>query len=223
MKIKQICLLALLTISACAPQQVNAITDYNAGVSDLVRFAFGDAPDMIKVAQCESGTRQFTSDGSLVRGGTKKNYVGIFQIDELIHRTSALNHGIDIYTASGNIAYARRLYDANGTAPWKGCLGSTPVIPKPTTGTSSGPITINMNIGMVNSQVLILQQTLNKLGFTVAASGPGSPGNETTMFGALTREAVKKFQCAKGIVCSGNESTTGFGRVGPTTRSFLAK
>lgn len=42
--------------------------------------------------------------------------------------------------------------------------------------------------------VLDLQRRLNKLGFTITKSGPGSPGNETDFFGNLTRLAVINFQ-----------------------------
>ena len=42
-------------------------------------------------------------------------------------------------------------------------------------------------------------------------------------FGALTRTAVKKFQCKYNIVCSGNENTTGYGLVGPKTRLKLTE
>ncbi len=40
----------------------------------------------------------------------------------------------------------------------------------------------------------------------------------TGYFGRLTRENVRRFQCDTMNVCSGSESTTGWGRVGPTTR-----
>lgn len=39
-----------------------------------------------------------------------------------------------------------------------------------------------------------LQQFLNAHGFVVAASGPGSPGNETNLFGSATRTALIRFQ-----------------------------
>jgi peptidoglycan hydrolase-like protein with peptidoglycan-binding domain len=48
-----------------------------------------------------------------------------------------------------------------------------------------------------------------------------APGNITGFFGALTRAAVQKFQCEQGIVCSGNEATTGFGIIGPKTLARL--
>ncbi|MBL7045493.1 MAG: peptidoglycan-binding protein [Parcubacteria group bacterium] len=73
-----------------------------------------------------------------------------------------------------------------------------------------------------NSDVKKLQQLLNSDPATrVAASGVGSPGQETNFYGALTEAAVKKFQTKYGIVSSGTPSTTGYGLVGPKTRSKL--
>jgi peptidoglycan hydrolase-like protein with peptidoglycan-binding domain len=74
---------------------------------------------------------------------------------------------------------------------------------------------------MNDAQVMTLQQILNRSGFVIAPSGPGAPGSETSYFGAMTREAVRKFQCAKGIACDGSESTSGYGLVGPRTRAAL--
>ena len=44
----------------------------------------------------------------------------------------------------------------------------------------------------------------------------------TGFFGNVTRTTVRKFQCEVGIACSGNEATTGWGRVGPATRAAIA-
>lgn len=57
----------------------------------------------------------------------------------------------------------------------------------------------NLEIGSLGEDVRCLQKYLNSNGFKVADSGVGSPGNETGSFGALTREAVKKWQIARGI------------------------
>jgi len=54
--------------------------------------------------------------------------------------------------------------------------------------------TKNLKLGDTNSDVKILQQELNKLGFVVANYGKGSLGNESNYFGLLTKLAVIKFQ-----------------------------
>ncbi len=53
--------------------------------------------------------------------------------------------------------------------------------------------------GMSGDDVHELQRFLNGNGFVITASGPGSPGQETYLFGGLTVDALKRFQKAKGI------------------------
>ena len=104
-------------------------------------------------------------------------------------------------------------------------IPSTITTPNSQSVTSPVPVvtglTKDLNFGVSDPEVLILQQLLNSHGYQVASSGPGSPGNETTMFGTLTRNAVRRFQCDKGIVCSGSEYTTGYGLVNAATRQAL--
>jgi|GEM_PF-3369166 len=57
----------------------------------------------------------------------------------------------------------------------------------------------NLSSGMKSAEIKKLQEYLNANGFTVAKSGAGSKGKETTFFGAATRAAVIKFQKAKKI------------------------
>lgn len=101
---------------------VNSIV--NSGLQDLVRKEFADAPIMIEISRCESRFRQFEKDGSVFRGKINPKDVGLFQVNEHYHLEASKKLGIDIYTAAGNIAYARILYRANGTRDWnwsKGC------------------------------------------------------------------------------------------------------
>ncbi|HEX9503228.1 MAG TPA: peptidoglycan-binding domain-containing protein [Patescibacteria group bacterium] len=202
----------------------------NAIVEGAVRFYFADVPAMADIARCETGFRQYNPDGSALHDASG-TYVGIFQISERIHTAKAKSLGFDISTIDGNLGYARYLYNSSGTGPWKGCLPAIPAnLPKNTIQVPSpsaippaprGSITLNLRMGMSSSQVLLVQQILNRNGFVIVQAGPGSPGNETIFFGSLTREAVKRFQCAKQIVCGGDEATTGYGRLGFRTRKVL--
>lgn len=215
----------------------------NTLVESQVRAAFADVPVMIAIAQCESGFRQFGPSGTVLRGGNG-TVLGIFQLSES-HTAKALSLGYDIQTIEGNIAYARSLYERQGTTPWMAafpCWNAATNFTTPNTSnisdtsrrsaetlakvdTSSPPpaslLVSDLSFGMDNAEVKVLQQNLNKIGFQVAASGLGSPGQETTSFGNLTRATVRKFQCAKAIVCSGDEHTTGYGLVNAATRQAL--
>ncbi len=41
------------------------------------------------------------------------------QINEKYHLKRSQTLGYDIYTLTGNLAYAKRLYEEEGTKPWK--------------------------------------------------------------------------------------------------------
>ncbi len=72
----------------------------------------------------------------------------------------------------------------------------------------------DLTTGSLGSEVKALQEFLNAKGYTIAANGPGSPGNETERFGSLTKAALIKYQKAKGI-------TPSVGYFGPKTRAAV--
>ena len=72
----------------------------------------------------------------------------------------------------------------------------------------------NMGIGSRGEQVKNLQECLADLGYFDSS-------NSADVFGPKTRKAVQKFQSSNSIVHSGSEWTTGFGYLGPKTRSIL--
>jgi parallel beta-helix repeat protein len=74
--------------------------------------------------------------------------------------------------------------------------------------------TKNLKFGDVDPDVYRLQQYLNTHGFILATTGVGSAGNETNKFGALTQQALIKFQKAKNV-------SPAVGYFGPLTRSFI--
>lgn len=75
--------------------------------------------------------------------------------------------------------------------------------------------TRDLKKGMSGEDVLMLQKILNNYGFIIAPNNePGSPGNETNLFGAATEKAVIQFQKKYYI-------SPAHGYVGPQTRSKL--
>jgi len=68
--------------------------------------------------------------------------------------------------------------------------------------------------GATGTDVLELQQALNRIGFTVNETGAGSAGQETEYFGTSTQAAVTRFQMNFGIMPN-------IGYFGPITRALL--
>ena len=96
-------------------------------------------------------------------------------------------------------------------------ISSLPSNPTPTSPTTPSTITItrDLTLNSVGEDVRTLQKFLNARGYTVATTGSGSLGNETTFFGSATRAAVVRFQLAQSI-------SPAAGYVGPLTRAKLA-
>jgi len=193
-----------LKATEASTQVLPTVAESKAAVLEM----FSDDLIMVKIAECESGFRQFNDDGTVL---TSKNglYIGVFQIDPKIHADYAKSLGWDVYALAGNLAYAKHLRAGSGYGPWPAC------------SQKAVGLTMNLQQGDSNSQVKTAQQILNNAGFTLAESGLGSVGNETEYFGPLMLGAVQRFQCARGIVCSSSAQTNGYGLIGPRTRAAL--
>ena len=92
--------------------------DRNAEIESKVRLYFKDTPIMAEIVKCESRFRQFNADGTALRGIANSQDIGIAQVNEYYHAKRAKKLGMDIYSAEGNMAYAKLLYEEEGTAPW---------------------------------------------------------------------------------------------------------
>jgi hypothetical protein len=87
-------------------------------VEEYVRDYFADEPLLAEIASCESQFRQFGKDGQVLRN-PNSSAVGVFQIMSSLHSSLADEKlGLDINTLQGNVAYARFLYEREGTRPW---------------------------------------------------------------------------------------------------------
>lgn len=87
-------------------------------VEQYIRGYFADTPIMIEIARCESRFKQFDKDGSIHRGVVNASDLGVMQVNEYYHGKAADKLGLDLYTIQGNVAYAKYLYDKEGTQPW---------------------------------------------------------------------------------------------------------
>lgn len=100
---------------------------------------------------------------------------------------------------------------------------STPAGPTtPTTPPAPLRFTKNLKLLSEDPEVKLLQQFLNTAGFTVASSGPGSKGQETNRFGALTKAALIKYQEAHAAdILTPSGLTRGTGNFFERTRAFV--
>lgn len=211
------------TASTSDPSATEVRVHDPAAVKAAVESAFKDAPVMSAIAECESKYRQYTDAGNVLRGGYGNTMIGIFQFNGPVHASFAKSIGFDIETVEGNIGYAKYVYGISGTDPWISSFGCWGKRTSQTASEGSKPsdFDADLSFGQTHPQVRLLQELLNRAGFAVSDEGPGSPGNETTMFGNLTRVAVRKFQCDKLDICSGDEYSTGYGFVDAMTRKVL--
>lgn len=93
----------------------------------------------------------------------------------------------------------------------------TPTVETPPARTFT--FTKNLKTGTNNDDVRQLQIYLNQKGFVIALTGPGSPGKETTMFGAGTKAALKRLQTFLKVTKDPKIVIDGI--VGPHLRSYL--
>ncbi len=90
----------------------------HADVEEKVREFFKDTPILVSIARCESNFRQNDSLGTPLRGRVNPADVGVMQVNERYHSATATKLGYNLYELEGNLAYARYLYNAEGTRPW---------------------------------------------------------------------------------------------------------
>ncbi len=88
-------------------------------IEHRVRAYFEDLPVMVEIARCESHFSQLDPiTGEVMRGRVDPADTGVMQINTRYHAKTAEKLGLDLNDLSGNLHYARYLYETQGTAPW---------------------------------------------------------------------------------------------------------
>ncbi len=147
--------------------------------------------------------------------------------DFAIFATSNAVSGISSSNSSGPVSAGGFSPNETPVAILARLNGGTSSTPGSNTSTGAGSVTVknvkgmkaplkNLKLGMNDSDVKLLQQILNNLGFTVAGKGAGSLGKETTLFGPATKAAVIKWQKAYGV-------SPQSGYFGPLSRETMQK
>jgi hypothetical protein len=99
------------TQTARSSKKVTAVETY-------VRAYFAKTPVLAEIAFCESRFTHYTISGNVLRGRITPEDVGVMQINEYYHEKTAAKLGINLETLDGNLAYAKYLYETQGTQPW---------------------------------------------------------------------------------------------------------
>ena len=82
------------------------------------RAYFKDDPILVEIARCESRFRHLDKNGNILRGEVNKGDLGLMQINEYYHAEKAEELGLDLKSLEGNMAYAKYLYNREGSKPW---------------------------------------------------------------------------------------------------------
>lgn len=111
-------------IQMVAPEERMLAGDTEA----IVRSYFRDIPVMVEIARCESTFRHELADGSILQGRVDPADTGVMQINKRYHENTAVAMELDLDDVYHNMAYARYLYETQGTQPWSAsmpCWGNT--------------------------------------------------------------------------------------------------
>ncbi|QQR65150.1 hypothetical protein IPH92_01035 [Candidatus Kaiserbacteria bacterium] len=103
---------------ATKEDQVTEVRLVGANTETAVRSYFSDIPVMIQIARCESQFRQTLADGTVLRGKVDPADTGVMQINMRYHGEEARELGLNLEDMYDNMAYARDLYERQGTRPW---------------------------------------------------------------------------------------------------------
>ncbi|HMO77976.1 MAG TPA: peptidoglycan-binding protein [Candidatus Paceibacterota bacterium] len=164
----------------------------------------------------DSYGQTLSTSGSYGNGAYSIVLTGLTCGTNYYFRAFATNSGGTTATLGKSFNTSACTSGGGGSSGYRSVMIPAPatVAPIPTTPVTSPTFTRNLETGSSGNDVKELQKFLNANGFIVAPTGPGSIGNETNLFGVMTRAALARFQAVNGIV-----PAAGF--FGPVTRAFI--
>lgn len=202
-----------LTASSSDETAIAGITFYVSGVKQGVEITVGSSTLYSTIWDSTA-----TSSGShtvfAVARDTSNNYATSSAISITVSNSSGSSGGSGGGSSSGGGGSISII--GSGSSTPNPLPGATPNVTTlgNTTSTSSFFFARDLQFGMTATDVRQLQIFLNSRGYLVAATGAGSVGQETLLFGNGTRAALAKFQVASGI-------TPALGYFGIKTRTLV--
>ncbi len=171
--------------------------------SSLTIYHYEDGSGWMPLTGCVNDYNSATRSGTVTCNTTSFSVFGLFGTESV---------------SSGD-SFSRQ---TTSTQAQSVVTQTTPVQSEVVSPATGQAITKDLYFEQVDPEVKILQKLLNKLGFSVASSGPGSPGHETNFFGPLTRSAVIRFQeYYKAEILSPLGLTRGTGFFGEKSRTKI--
>lgn len=104
----------IVNTSVVAKEETLSLTN----TERIVRTYFKDVPVLIQIARCESAFRHTLEDGSVLKGVVDPADTGVMQINKRYHERAAAAMNLNLDDIYQNMAYARHLYETQGTRPW---------------------------------------------------------------------------------------------------------
>jgi hypothetical protein len=98
-------------------KSMNLLSKEQSAVKRQIQAFFNDVPEMVAIAGCESGFRQFDENGKTVV--SKTNDAGLFQINRDYWDKEADQRGLDYENSlEDNMKMARIVYEKQGLTAW---------------------------------------------------------------------------------------------------------
>lgn len=92
------------------------------GTEEIVRSYFRDIPILVEIARCESTFVHNLPNGQVLQGRVDSADTGVMQINRRYHEARASAMQLNLNDIYHNMAYARYLYETQGTQPWSASM-----------------------------------------------------------------------------------------------------